>query len=139
MHFHKQTKRLGGRKTRRGAATIELAVCLPVMALIVFGSLSGSRMIFLRQACVQSAYETVKESIHVNGSQANAIARGTAVLEFRNIQDHTIQFSPANVENLARGTPVTVTVTVPGQANSLFAFGPFGRTSIQASATMLKE
>ncbi len=40
---------------RRGAAIVELAVCLPVIALIVFASLEGANMLFVRQATVQAA------------------------------------------------------------------------------------
>ena len=132
-HLHPQRRRrkqirhnrsYNGR-TRRGAAAIELAVCLPVMALIVYGSLTGSRMIFLRQSCVQAAYETVKESAKSTGTQANAIERGKEVLAFRNITGHTITFDPPQTNNLRRGTPITVTVAAPGNANSKLAFGPF--------------
>ena len=49
-------------KGRFGNATVELAVCLPVLVLIIFGSLQASSMYFLRQAMVQSAYEGVKEA-----------------------------------------------------------------------------
>lgn len=126
-------------KSRMGAATIELAVCIPVMALIVFASLSGSRMLFLRQACVQAAYETAKEGVKANGSEAFALERGNAVLEFRNVSGHTISFDPSNVEDLPRGTPVTVTVTIPSEGNTLFAFGPFAETNLEATATFLKE
>ena len=96
-------------------------------------------MIFLRQALVQSAYETVKESVRQNGSQADGVTRGEQVLDFRNIQGHSISIEPNNVDNLDRGTPVTVTVTAPGDANSVFPFGTFRNRLITVRATMLKE
>lgn len=133
-----RTKPSSGAK-RRGTATVELAVCLPVLFLMSMGAMEGSSLIFLRQAMVQSAYETVKESVRANGSQADGLIRGEQVLSFRNIQSPSFTFSPSNVDSLPQGTPVTVTVTAPGDSNSVFPFGPFRNQTITVSATMLKE
>lgn len=124
---------------RRGTATVELAVCLPILFILSMGAMEGASLIFLRQALVQSAYETVKESVRINGSQADGLTRGEQVLSFRNIQSPAITFSPSNVDSLAPGTPVTVTVTAPGDSNSVFPFGPFLNKTITVRATMLKE
>lgn len=124
---------------RRGTSTVELAVCLPVIFLLSMGAMEGASLIFLRQAMVQSAYETVKESVRTNGTQAQGLVRGEEVLAFRNVTGHSITFSPANVDGLAPGTPVTVTVTAPGDANSVFPFGPFQNSDVSVQATMLKE
>lgn len=125
--------------TRRAAATVELAVCLPVIVLLAIGSMESASMIFLRQALVQSAYETVKESVKINGSQAAAFDRGKEVLAFRDITGESITFDPANVDDLEPGTPVTVTVSAPGDSNSVIPFGPFKGKNISVTATMLKE
>ena len=124
---------------RKGTATVELAVCLPVIFLLSMGAMEGSSLIFLRQAMVQSAYETVKESVRTNGSQAEGLIRGQQVLSFRNIDSPTVTFSPNNVDDLDPGTPVTVTVSAPGDSNSVFPFGPFKNKTITVQATMLKE
>ena len=134
----RKTKRSSNRR-RRGGAVVELAVCLPVIALIGFGSMEAASMIFLRQALVQSAYETVKESVKTNGDQATARLRGQQVLDAREVEGETITFSPANTDDLPRGTPVTVTVSAPGDANSILSIGPFKGQTITVSATMLKE
>lgn len=124
---------------RRGAATIELAVCLPVIFLLSLGAMEGSSLIFLRQALVQSAYETVKESVRTNGTEAAGRVRGEQVLSFRNIKDFSITLSPSNIDGLEPGTPVTVTVSAPGDSNTVFPFGPFKNQLITVQATMIKE
>lgn len=126
-------------KRRRGSSTVELAVCLPVIFLICLGAMEGASMIFLRQALVQSAYETVKASVRVQGSEADGLITGRQVLDFRNIENHTITFDPSNVDDLERGTPVTVTVTAPGDSNTVFPFGVFRNRQVTVQATMLKE
>ena len=110
-----------------------------MILILAMGSMEAASMIFLRQALVQASYESVKEAIKLRGSQALAITRAEQVLSFRDIEGQTITFNPANVADLPKGTPVTVTVTAPGDANSVLPFGPFKNRTISASATMLKE
>jgi len=126
-------------KGRLGTATVELAVCLPVLVLIVFGSLQASSMYFLRQAMVQSAYEGVKEAARSDGSQELARTRSQQTLAFRNITGETISFFPENTGAVDPGTPITVTVSAPGDQNSVLPFGVFAGRTVSASATMNKE
>ena len=136
----KLSKRLSPKRSRRrGAATVELAVCLPVIFLLSMGAMEGASLIFLRQAMVQSAYETVKEAVRTDGSQAQGLVLGEQVLSFRGVTDQSITFNPSNVDQLDPGTPVTVTVSAPGDSNSVFPFGPFQNREISVQATMLKE
>ncbi len=127
------------RRWLRGAACVELAVCLPLILLLVFASLEGANMLFLRQAVVQSAYETAKSAAKRNGIESKAVALGQQVLASRGVVAPTITFSPANPESLPAGTPFTVAVAVPGDSRSITNLGPFNGLTIQAQATMLKE
>lgn len=96
-------------------------------------------MLFLRQAAVQSAYEAAKAAARSDGGQSLGLQRAQEVLAARSINGSTINFSPANVDTLAAGTPFTVSVTVPGSAKSITGIGPFGGINIQTQATMAKE
>lgn len=132
----KNTKRRTNR--RNGAAVVELAICLPVIVLLVFGALEGANMLFLRQAVIQSAYETAKAAAKSTGSQADGQRLGQQVLRSRNINPNSIAFS-SNPDNLASGTPFTVTVSVAGDQKSIVDIGPFNGLTISAQATMVKE
>ncbi len=124
---------------RRGTACVELAVCLPVIVLLVFASLEGANMLFLREAVVQAAYETAKSVAKTNGVQATAQTLGEQVLNSRGVTTPTIAFVPANVQVLPPGAQFTVTVSVAGDSRSVTGIGPFNGLTIQARATMLKE
>ena len=124
---------------RRGAAVVELAICLPVVVLLVFGSLEGANMIFLRQAVVQSAYEAGKAAARSNGSVSRGRQIAVDVLQSRSIAVNEVRFTPADVDNLAAGTPFTVTVSVAGDQKSITSVGPFNGMVIEATATMHKE
>lgn len=127
------------RDNKRGTAVVELAVCLPLIVLLVFASLEGANMLFLRQAVVQSAYETAKSVAKTNGVQSRAVTLGEQVLSSRGVVTPTIVFDPSNVQALAPGTPFTVSVSVPGDSRSITGFGPFNGLTIRARAAMVKE
>ena len=131
-------KRKRGRN-RKGAAVVEFAVCLPVILLIVLGSIEAASMMFLRQALVQSAYEGAKVAIRNNGNNADANAAVQAVAAGRRIQQMTVTFDPADVSTVAQGETVTVTITAPGDTNSFIPFGPFKNKLVAAQAVMVKE
>jgi len=57
-------KRFRGK--RFGAAAVEFAVCLPLIILIVAGSIEGASLLFLRQALIQSSYEGAKVAVKQN-------------------------------------------------------------------------
>lgn len=118
---------------------MELAVCLPILVLLVFGSLSATSMIFIRQAVVQSAYETIKATVKPEGSVAQGRQRGEEVLSFRNITASSVRFNPSNVEAQPKGTPITVTIQAAADRNRFFSFGVFEGQLVEVSATMLKE
>ncbi len=126
-------------KPRRGAALTEFAVCLPVIILLVFASLEGANMLFMRQAVVQSAYETVKAAAKSRGNATDAELVGRQVLTARRLTPQSITINPRNVDSLAAGTPIQVTVNVNGDAKSIIGFGPFRGLVIEAQATMFKE
>ncbi len=118
---------------------MELAVCLPILAILVFGSVSATSMIFLRQAVVQSAYETIKEAVKSNGTVANALDKGESVLAFREITASSVSFEPGDVENQLPGTPITLTVRANADPSRFFSYGPFAGQTVEVQTTMLKE
>lgn len=99
---------------------IEFAVCLPVLMLLILGSIEATSAIFVRQALTTSAYEGIREAIRLSGSTASANTRAQNVLTARGIKSSTITFSPASVETVARGSRVEIQVSAPYKANSPF-------------------
>jgi len=135
-------RRMNRRRTnsqRKGAAVVEFAVCLPVILLIVLGSIEASSMLFLRQALVQSAYEGAKVAVRPGNTTEQAVNAATQVANGRSLENFTIQIDPQNTDDLAAGEIITVSVFAPGDENSLFPFGPFLNRTVSASATMVKE
>ena len=124
---------------RKGAATVEFAVCLPIIVLIVFGGIQASNLLFLRQTLVQAAYEGIKTGVKIDGTATSAIASAQSVVDGRNLRNVTITLNPSVVETLDRGSIIEMTVTAPADDNSLFPFGPFAGKQIVATSVMVKE
>lgn len=135
-----KNKNQRGKKHRRaGSACVELAVCMPMIALISLGSMEGANKIFVRQAAVQAAYEGAKATASHEGSAARGQVLARQVLSARNIVAPTITFEPANPDVLDPGTPFTVVVSVNGNERTVTGMGPFQNLVIQARASMVKE
>jgi Flp pilus assembly protein TadG len=127
------------RGQRRGGALVEFVVCLPVMALLIFASLQGANLLFVRQAAVQAAYETVKAAVRPDGSANNAQTLGEQVLSARNINERAFSFVPSDFETASKGTPITVALDVNSSSRGIIGISPFRNLTIRVEATMAKE
>jgi len=131
--------RIARTNSRRGAAAVEFAVCLPVVLLVVFGSIQAASMLFLRQATIQAAYEGVKVAISDDGTDDGVREAAQLVLDGRQLTGVTIDIQPSNVDSLEPGTVIDVVVSAPSDENTLFPFGLFTGTIVSANAVMVKE
>ncbi len=136
---HRTSRNRNRNRKRIGAAVVEFAVCLPIIILIVFGSIEAASLLFLRQALVQASYEGVKTAVRRGGDESLAILAATDVLDGRSLEGFTIELEPSDVSTVERGQPITMIVSAPGEENSLFPFGPFRNQNVVATATMVKE
>ncbi|MCI0643202.1 MAG: pilus assembly protein [Gemmataceae bacterium] len=132
-------RRYRARQKRRGVATVELAICLPVILLLVVGAIEGSNFIYLKQAVTAAAYESVQTVTRVGGTKAKAENRAAEVLSARSIDQSTVSFTPANPDSVARGGQVTVSITAPMSANSIGLRWFFDSESVTASVCMLRN
>lgn len=126
-------------KRRRGLATVELAVCLPVIALVVFASIEACSLIFLQEALQTTAYETARFAVAPNSTSAVALARGDQVLADRIVKSATIELDPADVETTDRGEVVRAIVRAPLAPNRSMPSFFYGDQNLTATVTMLRE
>ena len=127
------------RHNRRGAALVEFAICLPVLVLIVLGSIEAASAIFVRQGLVVAAYEASREAARRDGTTSNATARATAILSQRNINSAAIQITPNNLSDVKRGEPITVQIVAGMKANSPFFGKVIQDRNVTVSTTMVRE
>ncbi|MDZ7619876.1 MAG: TadE/TadG family type IV pilus assembly protein [Patescibacteria group bacterium] len=109
------------RKTadRRGLAATEVAVTLPLLVLLVFGSIEMANVTFLKQSLRIAAYEGARAAGRAGGTTERGIARVEQILEDRRVSDFEVTISPRVTEFTPRGTMLTVTVTAPAATYSV--------------------
>lgn len=123
---------------RRGVATVETAVCLPFILLMVFAGVEFSNVVFLKQTVNLAAYEAAKTLTAPGDNNALAIQTAQGIMTTRRTPNYTISITPAVTENTPRGTRVSVTVTASA---SNLSFGPvsfMGGRSVTAVVTMAR-
>ncbi len=124
---------------RRGVAAVEFAVCLPVIVLLVFGSIEASSFIFLKQSLSVAAYEGIREAVRSGSTTDTALARAESILSARFVEDFQVSFPGGSVENAARGEEIVIEVSAPTETNSPLAGSFVNNRTLTARVVMVKE
>ena len=124
---------------RRGVATVELAFVLPVLLIIVFGTIEVCQRIFLRQSAVIVAYEGARLAARGISTNAEVTTRCQQLLTNRRVRNATVTTVPANFMQSPTGTEIRVTITVPWADNSPSKVVVADQGSMTVSAFMLRE
>lgn len=115
--FHPVTRRRQADR-RRGVAAVEFAVCLPVLVLLVFGSIEASSFIFLKQSLNVAAYEGVRDATRLTSNNDQARSRAENILVSRSVSNFTVSFPNGESANLDRGDEIVIEVSAPTETNS---------------------
>ena len=127
------------RRKCRGVAAVEFAVCLPVIVLLVIGTMEACSMIFLKQSLSVAAYEGARTAIIPGVTTAQVRTACEQVLDDRHIEGGLVTISPSNVDALNPGDFVDVTVSAPSSANSVVPNTFYRGRTITANASMMIE
>lgn len=140
MFRHLQRRKLHNvRNDRKGTATVELAVALPILLAFIFGGMEVSNGIFLKQGLTIAAYETAKMATTVGFTSNEALTRGQQLLTARGFSDATITITPPNTSSLAPGTPVTVSVSAPADSNAISPVVLFSGSTVNTQIVMRRN
>jgi hypothetical protein len=127
------------RTDRRAVAASELAVCLPVLVLLVLAMIESCTMIFLKQSLSVAAYEGIRSAVEPDATEASVRDACEDVLADRRVQGGAITITPEDFQNLARGEYIRLTVSAPASRNSVIPGSFFRGRDLSASASMMKE
>ena len=127
------------RHVKRGVAAVEMAVCLPVIILLVFGAIEASSFIFLKQSLNVAAYEGIRETIRVGSGNGDGADRAGSILSSRAVQDFQIRFPNGDASKADRGDEIVIEVTAPTAPNSPLAGQFVTNRLLTARVVMVKE
>lgn len=124
---------------RSGLASVELAIVLPVMLILILGTIEVCQRIFLRQSAVIVAYEGARLAVRGTSSNADVTAQCERMLLQRNVKGAQVTVTPTDLLAQVAGTQIQVSVTVPWASNSPTRFVLQDQGSIAVDAYMLRE
>ena len=127
------------RDGRAGVAAAELAVCLPVIILIVLATIEACTMVFLKQSLSIAAYEGARVALSQSATAADVQTAARRVLDERRVSGGTISLSPPNLASVSPGEYFTVTVAAPASGNNAIPLRFYRGRSLSGAATMMKE
>lgn len=135
----------GRRRDRRGAATVELAVCMPVLLTVGLGMIEATNVVFVQSRLQSAAYEAVRLATRPTTSYAKAATSdevasyAQALLGQLGVNGATITVTPSSLSNLTPQTLVTVSISAPWQQNSVTSFVLKNSPTLTTSATLIVE
>jgi Flp pilus assembly protein TadG len=140
MLFINRKSLRGVKQKRKGTATVELAVCLPLIVIITFGSIETTNMIFLEQRLTAAAYEGARKATIPGKTSADATTAVNNVLSQFSITGSSVTITPTVTATTPVGTQIKVSVTAPISSN-MGGITPFFTTMINlsASTTMIHQ
>jgi len=101
------------RNKRHGAAIVEMAICLPLLVLLAFGTIETASSIFLKQTITSAAHEGALLGMRSDATEAEIRARVELILRARNVGDCVIRVTPqgADFDDLQSGDDFSIEVT----------------------------
>ncbi|MEZ6091129.1 MAG: pilus assembly protein [Pirellulaceae bacterium] len=133
---------------RRGNATVEMAICLPVLIALTIATVDVCTAMFLKESVAIAAYEGARAGVVRGGTNADAIARVKQILDERGIV-----YNNSTVVHIRRTDAPTsggfdeaetlehcrVRVRVPAQGNIITPAKLFTSGNIESFVWMRKE
>lgn len=122
---------------RRGVATVEFAICAPILFLFFFAALEFSRANSIRQTVANASYEGARRGIVPGASVDDVKAATSGFLDMTMVSGAKIEVKPKDITSDT--AEVTVKVSVPLNANAwIMPFFLKGETLV-GSTTLERE
>lgn len=123
---------------RRGVSIVEFAVTLPVLSLLVFGTIEAAHSIQLKQGLTVTAYEAVMVATSESTNSAQVQKRAEEIAKTFQINDLKVSVTPEITPKLPSGTTVRVTVSAPVSSNRVGPNFFFSKKVLSVQATMVR-
>lgn len=124
-------------RARGGAATVELALTLPIVLVVLVGGIEFTRACQVANACAFSAYEGCRAAIIPGGTASAATSAAQQFLTANSIGSSTITVTPSVIDD----TTSTVTVNIAVKLDKSGWIAPIFTSgiSVSRSCTLTRE
>jgi Flp pilus assembly protein TadG len=126
-------------------AAVELALCLPVVITLAFGTIELCNVVYVRTRMLSAAYEscrlatrpTTSSSLAATSSQVTTYCN--SLLTQFGVNGATVTLSPSSLTSAVPQTVVSVSITAPWSQNTVTSVVLQNAMTINASATLVCE
>jgi Flp pilus assembly protein TadG len=126
-------------KRRRGLAAVEFAVCLPVLVLVIVGSIEACTMVFLKESLTVAAYEGSRTALQPGATVDDVTGRCEEVLAERGVDGGSVDVTPSNIGGTAAGETIQVSVSAPCEENGVVPVWFYGDATLTGNSFVMKE
>ncbi|MCS7467214.1 pilus assembly protein [Stieleria sp. ICT_E10.1] len=128
------------KQTRRGAATVEFALIVPVMLTFTFGLIEMGRISMIKEAVVQASREGARVGIRPTASIEDVQTRINEELAIMNLTSAVVTITPSFLEEAEPGDDIKVRITIPiSEVSYVPGFFSFEGLDIVAETVMRRE
>jgi TadE-like protein len=90
------------RRVRKGAALVELAICLPLLVFLIGATIEACDLIFLRNTLATASYSGTLEISRPGCTEAGIRSQITQVLDAGGVKGYTITISGAGGKSFSK-------------------------------------
>lgn len=123
----------------KGIATVEFAVCLPILVIVIFGSIEACNMIFLKQTLTEASHQGALLAMKQTATETQVTNRIQSILDARNVSGATIEIAGGNYNALLPGDLFTIRVTADAGCNRISPTVVSSWQTIEALVTTSKQ
>ena len=119
------------RNKRLGAAIVEMAICLPVIVLLTFGTIELASGLFLKQTLTSAAHEGALAGMRLDATEASVRDRVELILAVREVEDCVITITPSGSAFDAMQSGDTFTIQIDKDSENTYV--DFNSVSVSVS------
>lgn len=126
-------------KHREGVAAVEMALVLPVLLIVLFGTINCSQMMHFRKSLVLAANEGIRLASQRETTSQDVLGRTNSVLSSRRVTNPDVTLVPANIETAAAGDVIELRITANFSGFGLGTFGFGSSVPVTVTTAILRE
>lgn len=132
----RRSKDRPSRESRRiGTAVVEMAFVAPIFFMLIVGIIEFGRMLMVEQVVTNASREGARRAVIESTTVPEVEALVNNYMTNASISGSTVTVDPQDLNSLASGDPVTVTVSIPYNSVTWFPSSWFGLGSATVSAS----
>ncbi len=124
---------------RLGTATVEVAVALPVLILLVFGSIETAEFVHLKQDLSICTYEAAKLASRGSSTTSDVTARFNQLMTAKGVNGASLTVSPNLTSSLSPGTEIALTASVITDSNFNLPMSFFNGQTLDTTVYVVRQ